>query len=240
MVDVKKAKERIRRHIWDLLEQRNLARFPRPVHGRIPNFVGAEEAAKRIIVLDVWIRARVVKANPDSPQKPLRRLALYAGKILLMATPRLKKGFLLLEPRLIPPGMYDYAASIRGAFTYGRLVRLEEIPRVDLIITGCVAVDREGNRLGKGGGYAELEYAILRELGLVDEDTPIFTTIHDVQLVDSIPYEEHDLTVDVAATPTRLHRFPRKRPRPRGIYWELLGDKADLPVIRELRRILRR
>ncbi len=234
MSDVKKIKEDIRMRIWRLLEEKNIARFPRPVYGRIPNFAGAEKAATRIIKLDEWIKAETVKANPDSPQKPLRYYALLHGKKLVMATPRLRNGFLLLDPRNIPPSRYEYAATIKGAFKYGRLLRLQEIPVIDLVVTGCVAVDKHGNRLGKGGGYAELEYAILRELGLVDEDTWVVTTIHDLQLVDKIPREEHDLTVDTVATPTRLIIFKPRPPKPRGIIWEKLGDKRNLSVIKEL------
>ncbi len=236
-MNVKEYKNRIRKRVWDLLEKNNVARFPRPVYGRIPNFEGVDAAALRITKLEEWINARVVKFNPDSPQKPLRRLALLSGKIIVMATPRLREGFLLVDPRSIPPGKISYASSIRGAFIYGRRIGLREIPPVDLIVTGCVAVDKRGARLGKGGGYAELEYAILRELGLVSDDTPIVTTIHDLQLVDYIPLEPHDLTVDVAATPTRLLVFKGVKQRPKGIIWELLGEKARLKVFEELRRI---
>jgi len=40
-------KDQIRKQIWYLMEERNIARFPRPLHGRIPNFIGAEQAAYR-------------------------------------------------------------------------------------------------------------------------------------------------------------------------------------------------
>lgn len=38
----------IRKRVWDLLEARNLAQDPRPVHHRIPNFVGAAAAAAKV------------------------------------------------------------------------------------------------------------------------------------------------------------------------------------------------
>jgi len=62
-------KQEIRQKIWDLLEEKDIARFPRPVYGRIPNFVGAETAAKKLGELKEWKNASVIKANPDSPQK---------------------------------------------------------------------------------------------------------------------------------------------------------------------------
>jgi 5-formyltetrahydrofolate cyclo-ligase len=50
------------------------------VHGRIPNFVGAEEAAQRLIATDLFRRAQVVKVNPDAPQKPVREAVFEEGK----------------------------------------------------------------------------------------------------------------------------------------------------------------
>ncbi len=238
--NIKKLKQEIRERIWRLLEEKNIARFPRPVYGRIPNFEGADKAAERLFRTSIWRKAKVVKVNPDSPQRLVRYRALIEGKKLVMATPKLKKGFLLLDPRNIPSSSYMYASSIKGAFAYGKILRLEEIPCVDLIVTGCVAVDRYGRRLGKGGGYAELEYAILREINAIDENTYVVTTIHDLQIVDKIPVEEHDLTVDIIFTPTKTIYVEPRPPKPKGIIWEKLGDKINLSIIRELKEYLLR
>ncbi len=230
----------IRERIWRIMEESNIAVFPRPVFGRIPNFKGADRAAERITQLKEWMRASVIKANPDSPQYYLRFKALSDGKTIIMASPRLKSGFILLNPLSIPSSKLSYAATISGAFKYGSLVKLRDLPLIDLVVTGCVAVDKRGVRLGKGGGYAELEYAILRELGVISESTPVVTTIHDVQLVDEIPLELHDLSVDYFATPTRLVRVEPRGYKPRGVFWELLSkEHRNLEVIRELRELIK-
>ncbi|MCC6034770.1 MAG: 5-formyltetrahydrofolate cyclo-ligase [Desulfurococcaceae archaeon] len=243
MVDSKsidEIKASIRERIWRIMEDTNIAVFPRPVFGRIPNFRGADKAAERVIHLKEWARARVIKANPDSPQYYLRLKALGDEKIVIMASPRLKSGFILLNPLHIPSNKLSYAATISGAFKYGSLVKLRDIPTIDLVVTGCVAVDKRGVRLGKGGGYAELEYAILRELGVISEDTPIVTTIHDVQLVDEIPLELHDLSVDYYATPTKLVRVEPRGYKPKGVFWELLSEEhRNLEVIRELKELIK-
>ncbi len=239
MGGVKDFKKRIRENVWRVMEERGIARFPRPVYGRIPNFVGAEDAAYRLFKTSLWRRARVIKVNPDSPQQPVRYRALVDRKVVVMASPRLKSGFILLDPESIPVYRYRFASTIRGAFSYGRVIGLREIPRVDLIVTGCVAVDRWGGRVGKGGGYAELEYAILRELGVVDENVYVVTTVHDVQVVnEKIPLEKHDLTVDIVFTPTHTIYIDPRPLKPTGIYWELLGDKVELGVFQELKKII--
>lgn len=41
-------KWKIRKRVWDLMEATNIAQFPRPVHHRIPNFIGASSAANKV------------------------------------------------------------------------------------------------------------------------------------------------------------------------------------------------
>ena len=233
-------KDDIRRRVWGLLESKGVARFPRPVYGRIPNFIGAEMAAKRIAEQKEFKNARVIKVNPDSPQMPIRRLILELGKTLIMPTPKLRSGFLLLDPKRIQRRNLAEASSIRGAFKHGRLCSLRDLPRIDLVIVGSVAVTRDGIRIGKGGGYSEIEYGILRELNLIEEETPVFTSIHDLQLIDEAPKEEHDLTVDLISTPKRSIRIRREHPQPKGIFWRKLSEKRlhEMPILLELKRIL--
>jgi hypothetical protein len=51
------------------------------------------------------------------------------------------------------------------------------LPRVDLTVVGSVAVDPvSGARIGKGEGFAVLEYAMLRALGVIDATAPVVTT----------------------------------------------------------------
>lgn len=230
-------KQVIRKRVWDLMEREGIARFPRPVYDRIPNFEGAEMAAIRLIELDVFKRARTVKVNPDAPQQSVRDKALSSGKRLLMPTPRLRQGFILLEPNAIPNSKIRYASTIRGSFEYGKIVELDGLPKVDLVVVGSVAVTPNGIRLGKGGGYSEIEYAVLRQLGLVDNATPVATTVHDAQVIsDEIPLESHDLVVDIIVTPTRTIVTGSRAPKPSGIIWEKVGEKMrkEIPILRSL------
>ena len=199
------AKEDIRTRVWRLMEERGIARYPRPVFHRIPNFVGAEKAAQNLKKLPEYKAAKVVFCNPDSPQRHVREMVLRDGKILVMATPKLRKSFLLLDPRVIPQDRILEASSIRGAFKHGRFIKPSEV-KVDLFVAGSVAVSQYGGRLGKGTGYSDQEYAILKKAGSLAPENLVVTTVHDVQIVEKIPREEWDVPVDVIVTPTRVVR----------------------------------
>lgn len=240
MTEAKRVKDEVRKRIWDLMVELGIATFPKPPHGRIPNFIGADLAAGKVFNIDLWRGSKVVEVSPDSPQRPVRYRALLEGKTLLMPTPKLKEGFLILNPNEIPKNALNEASTIGGAFKYGILASdiktLSRLGKVDLIITGSVAVDIYGTRLGKGGGYSDLEYAVLKELKLVDENTPIITTVHDIQLIkDKLPREKHDVPVDLIATPTKLHKALEPTPKPKGLYKDLLNDETkNIRIIKQL------
>jgi 5-formyltetrahydrofolate cyclo-ligase len=232
------AKQPIRERVWRRIDADPDVGRPPGAAGRIPNFAGAEAAAERLIELIEWQQARVIKSNPDTPQLPVRAAAIDAGKLLYMAVPKLSAEapfFALQKSALRVRGLE--AATIAGATAHGVLTPLAEVAPVELIVCGSVAVNEQGVRIGKGGGYADLEFALLAELGLVNEATLIATTVHDVQVLsESLPETSHDFRVDVIATPTRLMRCARA-PRPRGIFWEQLeADKiAAIPLLAQRR-----
>jgi len=235
-MSVKLEKQKIRERIWRLLEERGVARFPRPIYGRIPNFRGAEEAAWKLVNHPIFRRARVVFSCPDSSQRPVREAVIRFRKTLVMASPRLRSGFLVIEPGIVPRGREREASTIRGAFKYGKQ---DEVPdfKIDIKVTGSVAVTLDGARVGKGGGYSDLEYAILREIGVLDENTPIITTVHELQIVDYIPMTRHDVPVDYIVTPKRIIETSHKYPKPPGIVLEEL-DRRKIEEIPLLRKIL--
>lgn len=240
--DPKAWKWAIRKRVWDLMEARNIAQFPRPVHHRIPNFIGAHLAANKLSELEVFKEANCVKVNPDTPQKQVRLLTLNDRKKLLTPQPRLRTGFFsVLEYSNLPPNTIKEACTSVGVAKYGRPIGLDEKIKVDLIVIGSVAVDpNTGARLGKGEGFAELEYGMLRYMGAIDDSTPVVTSVHDEQLVDDIPVEKllvHDVPVDIICTPTRVILTNTMIPKPQGIYWDKLSPEklGQIRILRELK-----
>jgi 5-formyltetrahydrofolate cyclo-ligase len=224
-----------RKAVWDTLQAKRVARFPFPPHGRIPNFAGARRAAERLLGHRIFKRVRVIKVNPDSPQRWVRELALERGITLITPTPRLKGAFRKLDPAKIPKEHYAEAATLKRGGKWGADIGLAQLPKVDLVVMGSVAVTRDGARLGKGHGYADLEYALLRELG--NPAVPLATTVHRLQVVDAFPMEAHDTPLTLIATPDELIEVKRRRRAPRGIDWKRLPKEAleEMPVLAELK-----
>jgi 5-formyltetrahydrofolate cyclo-ligase len=107
---------------------------------------------------------------------------------------------------------------------------------------GCVAVGKDGARLGKGGGFADLEYALAAAAGLIGPRTVSVTTVHELQVrpAGTVPVTDHDVLVDVVVTPERvIDCRPRHGPgrAAAGIRWADLTEEkiAAIPLLAELR-----
>lgn len=190
-------KDDIRNRIWDLLEEKGLVAFPRPCHGRIPNFVGSEQAAERIRGLPEFKGAECVFCAPDRVLKRVRELVLEEGKVLAVALPHMA-GFLQIEERdRIGP-----ATSIKGFKRFGKPLRTN----VDLFVQGSVAVDLSGNRLGKGKGYGDREWDYLQKQKLIHGNPPVVTVVHELQVIGefSTLMTPRDKRVDYILTPERV------------------------------------
>jgi 5-formyltetrahydrofolate cyclo-ligase len=242
--EVLAAKAALRDEVWAAMSVKGIGRFPAPTN-RIPNFVGAEAAATRLAETPEWQSARTLKANPDSPQLPVRVRALQDEKLLYMAVPRLAETdpFFVLDPAHLSDTPRK-AATIKGAGRSARTVGLDDMEPVDLVIAGCVAVGEDGRRLGKGGGFSDLELAVATAAGLISSRTVIATTVHDVQVVASgrVPVTDHDFVIDVIVTPTRVLRPRRSGRRKRSrLDWSALSEEkiASIPLLTQLRHASR-
>ena len=219
------------------MDREGVSRFP-GAEGRIPNFAGAKAAAERLGRHSAWQNAETIKANPDSPQTHARRIALEEGKTMIMAVPRLRDPhpFRVLDPKKLSKAAMKEAATIKGALKHGRVVALDELPEVDLILCGSVAVNLSGARVGKGGGYSDLEFALLTEEKKLGTKTPIVTSVHPLQIVDDeIPMTEHDIPLTAIVTPSEILEIKAPLARPKKIYWPMLPAEkiALIPSLRD-------
>ncbi|MGX1195305.1 5-formyltetrahydrofolate cyclo-ligase [Metabacillus sp. SLBN-84] len=228
-------KDEIRQNKWQRLEDEKLGGFPFPLKNRIPNFKGAAAAAELVSQMDIYKQAEVVKINPDAPQLPLRARVIKDGKTLLVPTPRLKAGFIMLKREWVPSGEERKAVSLKNIRQYGKEISLSELPKVDLFVAGSVAVHKDGRRIGKGEGYSDREYAIMRELG--NPDIPVISTIHSIQVTDEdFKVDTYDLPVDYIVTEQGIIETDTPYQKPDGIQWDLVteDEKKEMPVLMEV------
>tara|TARA_B100000029_G_scaffold39773_2_gene37143 strand:- start:1479 stop:2264 length:786 start_codon:yes stop_codon:yes gene_type:complete len=237
-------KDILRSEVWSLMEERSVSIGP--AWSRIPNFIGADRAAQRLAELQIWKSSEIVKSNPDSPHVPVRLRALKDGKLVYVPVPELVKDypFIELDPnKLMRNGIpFEEVAPIEGAMEHGRKVGFQDMKPFDIAVVGCVAVSRIGGRTGKGGGFADLEMGIFREMGLVDADTPIVTTIHSLQVKEDerVIMDAHDTPLDWIVTPDEVIETQTVLAQPAGVNWDAVQSDQyeNIPFLVSLRSIL--
>ena len=245
-------KARVRREVCARMRRRNLLvpfdRHKPDGQMKIPYFKGCDRAAERAFAdVEALASAKAVKVNPSLAQMHLRKLDMRAGQDLLVPVQALEgRGdpFMLVAGD-VGPGCAAKACTKAGAVKHGRPVGLD-FPdgfRLDVVVVGCVAVSREGVRLGKGRGLAELEWGVLWSLGVVDADTLVMTTAHEAQIVSPSKLPKtamgvHDLPVDVVVTPKRVIWAKERLAKPTcGVLWDLITehDLEYMPLLKELK-----
>jgi 5-formyltetrahydrofolate cyclo-ligase len=230
-------KDELRDRCWNSLLDSGVAASARQ-EGSVPDFVDAQRAAQRLMSSAWWQLIEAIKCNTDAPQRAVRHAALCAGKLLYLAVPKLatERPFIAIDPQVLDDDELWHASSLEGAQELGELVSPDDMDPIDLLVTGCVAVTSDGARLGEGGGYGDLEYALLRAYGLIDEDTPIVTTVHERQILadGSIPMEPHDISLDWIFTPSRSIECAGEFDLPSRVYWDELDEQqlGSIPVLR--------
>jgi 5-formyltetrahydrofolate cyclo-ligase len=232
-----------RQHAWDQL--RDIAypdsRYHLDFAEFIPGYPGCEEAPGALSGLRLWPGGGPVFVTPDGSTEPLRAFLLRQGRPLLTATHGGRRGFRYFPAGSVPIHDTAFAATLDGAERFGRQITapaaLRDLGPFDFLVTGASAVSVSGIRFGKGHGYFDLEWAVMRDLGLVGEDTPVVCCVHDVQVADGdLDAEPNDTAVDWIITPTRTIKVSREHLKPGGVDWSRLspGVVEGNPVLREL------
>lgn len=110
----------------------------------------------------------------------------------------------LITPRVLGDALeFAEGPSAKGSFgilepTGKRALILE----ADLILVPALAIDRRGNRLGKGKGFYDR--------ALVGVKAPKYGVIFDSEFLDQIPTQDHDLPLDGSISPSAIrHLFIR-------------------------------
>ena len=110
-------------------------------------------------------------------------------------------------------------------------------------LTNIILPPATGYRIGKGEGYADLEFGMLCEMGSYDPtNCTIISIVHDCQLFQHLEpnlFAPHDFLVDIILTPTQtiVCEKPRTRKPLPGILWNMLTHEKlkQIPILKELK-----
>ena len=160
-----------------------------------------EDAARavfeRIAEYEAYKRARVVMAyiavRGELSLAPVIADILAGGKTLLL--PRCEAPG-IMTARIVR-AVEDLTPGVFGLLEPKMECRIADPAQIGLILVPGVAFDREGHRIGQGGGYYD------RFLGKSGAHRA--GVCHDFALLESVPFEAHDLLMDDVITPGGMY-----------------------------------
>jgi 5-formyltetrahydrofolate cyclo-ligase len=239
---MKDVRDSAREQVWRDL--RHVARPDSRFHYNFAEFIadyeGGEQAVQRLTKLPVFQQAQIILITPDNNLNALREVAIKKGTLIIMPTYSIARGFLQVIREDVPLGQESFASTLDGMDRFARPISLEEIARLgrlDLLVTGASVVTLDGIRFGKGHGFFDLEWAMMREIGVVDEQTPVVAVAHDCQVRNvALRPDKHDTIVDYVITPTRTIEVDSPYMKPSGIEWGILPEEMrfGIPPLQQL------
>jgi 5-formyltetrahydrofolate cyclo-ligase len=168
---------------------------------RLDGAVRAERsraACERLVALDPFRSASTLALYPaigaEADPGAAARAAAAAGKRL--AWPRLDPASRRLSFAACAPE--DLVAGGRGTRQPPPDAPPVALDELDCIVVPGVAFDATGHRLGRGGGYYDATLAAL------PARTHRVALAFELQVVDAIPGEPHDVPVHVVVTEARV------------------------------------
>ncbi len=165
------------------IRQRVISQRPQPSSGLAANLVR----------LTLELNAEVIASYHPLPSEPdvseFNHWVTAMGKTLLL--PRIEGDQLVFASGDLTPGSYGISQPSGAP---------QDLAKAQLVLLPALAVDKSGNRLGKGKGFYD---KTLAQISGVSK----YAVVFDSEILDSIPTEPHDIWVTGAVTPTAIHHF---------------------------------
>ena len=234
--------EAIRKRVWK--ELRRVAqpdsRFHWDFTAFIPDYAGSAQCTEAIRALPPYRDSRTILVTPDNNLISLRAQCLFDGKTLVVPTYALARGFWQITRADVPPGHEAFAATLDGLECFAHPFAVEAVGAeapVALLVTGASVINTEGVRISSDPSYFDLEWLILKTLGVVSAATPVVAVVHDCQLVQwPCAPPPFGAVADVIVTPTRVFETGHRYRKPERIVWEDLAWEViqDVPLLKAL------
>ena len=218
-----------------------------------PDFRGSASAIDRLVALPCYQAAAVILVTPDNSLEQLRYRALRDGKRVLVATYRLRRGFVLLHPARIEQSKYEMAACLDGMEKpgIGRSVTLaqmrDECLKVDLCVTGGLVFNARGVTIWEGHNLLEVQWAMLQDMNILQTKAPVIAVAHNCQVVDEAELgaekvtsdREGEVQCDWVVTPDATVEVAAAIKPTGGIDFETVDPEGllNIPPLQELRGI---
>ena len=90
-------KEILRKSVYDSIFNGGFSNRSNGDYGKIPDFKGSDIAAQTLAKSKEWKKSKTIFVSPDSAQTPVRYLALKDNKNLIMASPNLEHGLMMIQ-----------------------------------------------------------------------------------------------------------------------------------------------
>lgn len=181
----------------------------------VPDFIGSERCADMIADLPAYASATTIFVSRDNNLQAFRQRTLEDGKRLIMPSHALRTGLRVIES--VPAGLERFAAMLDGLEEFARTISIEQVEDVGpvpLVVTGAVAVSREGIMFGARHDYFRVEVAILAGMNVLTDDALTVGVVHDCQVIEIAPDDAppQALVLDVVVTPTEIFRGAPAKP----------------------------
>jgi len=234
-----KDKGQLREVIWRTMSELRGKFGYIPATGRLPEFFGMEFAMNRMTALDEFGQADVVKVDMSERDAGVRKVVVDLGKTLAVTATDLARSFVRVLKKEDIPFHYTVEDSI-GRRTFNEVARevsVDEKVSIDIAIIPSLLVDpSNGRRIHLGGGAegrmtADLEFAILKDLGYISDRTMIVTLVHPLQLInlEESQMSWYDVPADVVVTSERCYRAAADRSR-MNLDWGCLNENHFVEI----------
>lgn len=218
-----------------------------------PNFRGSPDAITRITNLPCYKTAHTLLVTSDNSLEGLRHRALQDGKKVLVGTYRLRRGFVLLDPSVLGEARFELAACLDGMERpgMGRAVSLGQLRdegwKIDMCALGGLVFNEQGVVVWEGAALFEVQWAVLRDLGVLQRETCVVGVAHDCQVVDEAlfgveavtPDKSGEVQCDFVVTPTRVLEVADAVRPSGGVDFDKVDPDAlhNIPPLQELKGI---
>ncbi|KAF1829827.1 hypothetical protein BDW02DRAFT_573604 [Decorospora gaudefroyi] len=218
-----------------------------------PDFRGSSAAIDSLIALPCYQSAQVLLVTPDNSLEQLRLRALVDAKKVLVATYRLRRGFILLDPGRISETKFGLAACLDGMEKpgIGRAVTLAQMRdeglQVDVCAIGGLVFNAQGVTVWEGHNLFEVQYAILQDMKILQPKAPVIALAHACQVVDEAqlgidtirPNKPGEVQYDFVVTPEKVLEINEAIKPTGGIDFDTVDPDGmkNIPPLQELRGI---